>query len=377
MNRLIYLDHNASTPPDDEVLQAITAAYRDAYGNPGSRHAAGRKARQILESSRERIAEILDANPQEVVFTSGGTEATNLAIQGFAAGRSGMILLPPGEHPATEETVRDLETRGWRRWTAPLTSNGLLVTDALATAPWSEIRLATALVAHNETGVIQDLSRLGSLCQEHNVPLHLDAVQAVGKIDVSFRASGAATMAIAAHKFRGPRGIGALLVREGVRLTPVQFGGHQESGRRPGTECTALAAGMATALERWHRERQTSITRLLALRGRLEHGLAERCPPVIVNGAGAPRLPNTLNISFPGCDGDALLVALDLAGVCASLGSACASGSAEPAPILTAMGCSPEVYRSALRFSLGATSTAEEVDDALDRITAVVHRLRR
>lgn len=377
MATTIYLDHNATTPVAPEVLEAMNRAWRDAYGNPGSRHAQGRAARRTLEAARESIAAILDARPGEVVFTSGGTEASNLAILGFAEGRTGTIVLPPGEHPATEETVRHLEGRGFQRWTIPIDSSGRLIDAQLEAAPWERVVLVTALLAHNETGVVQDLSRLSAVSRERGLPLHVDAVQAAGKIDVSFRTLGAATMAIGAHKFRGPRGIGALLIREGVRLAPVAFGGHQEGDRRPGTECTALAAGMARALELWQAEREAISRRVTGLRDRLEQQLAARCGPVIVHGAGARRLPNTLNIAFPGCNGEAILVALDLAGVSASLGSACASGSSQPAPILVAMGCSPDVPKSSVRFSVGATTTDAEIDEAVERISGVIAKLRR
>jgi cysteine desulfurase len=311
-----------------------------------------------------------------VVFTSGGTEASNLALFGLAGGSAGVVALPPGEHPATEESVRVLEARGWRRGTLALDRAGRLVQEPLAELPWKEIRLATALLAHNETGTLQDLSTLAGLCREHGVPLHVDAVQAVGKIDVDFHALGATTLAVGAHKFHGPRGIGGLLVREGAVLAPTQFGGHQEAGRRPGTECVALAVGMACALELWHAERDELTRRITSLRDRLEAGLREECGPVVVNGSPAHRLPNTLSMAFPGCDGEALLVALDLEGVCCSLGSACASGSAETAPILAAMQCPPEVARSTLRLSVGRDNTEEEIDEAVRRIAAVIARLR-
>jgi cysteine desulfurase len=286
------------------------------------------------------------------------------------------VALPPGEHPATEEGVRVLVARGWRRVSLALDREGRLVQEQLSALPWNEIRLATALLAHNETGTVQDLSILSRLCREHGVPLHVDAVQAVGKIDVNFQALGAATLALGAHKFHGPRGIGALLVRKGTTLAPTQFGGHQEAGRRPGTECVALAVGMARALELWHSEREELTRRIAALRDRLEAALRAQCEPVVVHGPPAHRLPNTLSIAFPGCDGEALLVALDLEGVCCSLGSTCASGSAEPAPVLVAMQCPPEVSRSTLRLSVGRENTADEIDEAARRIAAVVAGLR-
>lgn len=373
---LIDLDHNATTRPPDEVLAAIEQAWRTAYGNPGSRHALGRRARQVLEEAREQIAAILNAAPSEVVFTSGGTESSNLALLGLAVGTPGLVALPPGEHPATEETVRALQQRGWQRVTIPIDHQGRILHEALPQLPWDEIRLATALLAHNETGTIQDLAPLADLCRRHNVPLHVDAVQAVGKIDVDFRALAATTLAIAAHKFHGPRGIGALLIREGVSLSPILFGGHQESGRRPGTECAPLAAGMAAALRIWHERRGEWTQYVSQLRDQLAVGLAERCAPIVVHGHPRHRLPNTLSVAFPGCDGDVLLVALDLEGVCCSLGSTCASGASEPAPILVAMGIEPRIARSTLRFSLGRDNTEQEIAEAVSVLGNTIADLR-
>jgi cysteine desulfurase len=242
--------------------------------------------------------------------------------------------------------------------------------------PWESITLATAILAHNETGIVQDLKPLSEQCRERGIPLHVDAVQAVGKIDVRFRELGATTLAAGAHKFHGPRGIGLLLVRKGVRLSPRLFGGHQERGFRPGTEPVMLVAGMACALKQWHDERERITRHVRELRDRLEQGLAERCPPVVVHGADAPRLPNTLNIAFPGCDAEALLVALDLAGICCSHGSTCASGSAEPSPVLLGMGVPTEVARASIRLSVGRQNTITEIDDAIERISSVIHRQR-
>jgi cysteine desulfurase len=383
----IYLDNNATTRPRPDVVEAMSRAFAEAYANPGSRHAAGRRARQALEEARESIAQILNAAPGEVIFTSGGTEASNMALFGFARGPAGTVALPPGEHPATEESVRVLESRGWKRVTLPIDSSGRLRQEALDELPWNDIRLATILLAHNETGTIQDISRFAQLCGEHRLPLHVDAVQAVGKISVDFHGLNATSLAVGAHKFCGPRGIGALLLRDGAQLAPTCFGGHQEAGRRPGTECVALAVGMAKALELWHAEREELTARLRELRNRLLAGLTAECPPVIVNGAldlqrgkTDPQdvcLPNTLSIAFPGCSGDALMVALDLEGVCCSLGSTCASGSSEPAPILVAMNRSPEVYDATLRFSIGRENTEEEIDEAVRRIARVVARARQ
>lgn len=372
----IYLDNNATTPPLPEVVETVARVQREAFGNPGSRHSFGRQARRILESSREAIAALLGADAAEVVFTSGGTEANNLALRGLARGSGGTILLSPGEHPATKETCLSLAARGWSIRELPVDGRGLLTPEGIRAAPWESVRLASALLAHNETGVVQDLSLLGPECREHRVPWHVDAVQAVGKIPVDFHALGATTLSCAAHKFHGPRGIGALLVREGCRLEPLHFGGHQEAGRRAGTELTALAAGMAQTLELWHADRQARTSHVRELRDRLQAGLAARCAPTVVVGGDAPRLPNTLNVAFPGVDGEALLVALDLAGVACSLGGTCASGALEPAPILAAMGFPDEIRKSAVRFSLSFLNTQAEIDQAIEGVTRVVRGLR-
>lgn len=372
----IYLDHNATTRPFDAVIDVVAAAYREAFANPGSRHAEGRQARRVLEAARESLAARLDCLPEEIVFTSGGTEASNMAILGLTTGKPGTIVITPGEHPATIESSRHLQSKGWTLLELPLDTDGRIVDAQLDSLPWNEIRLVSLLYAHNETGVIQDVSRLSALCLANGVPLHLDAVQAVGKILVRFHELGAMCLSLGAHKFHGPRGVGALLVRKGLRLSPTQFGGHQEQGRRPGTEAVPLIAGMAKALELCTDDLDRRMRDMTSLRDRLQAGLEQTCAPIVVNGSIAHRLPNTLNVSFPGADGEALLVALDLAGIACSLGSTCASGSSEPAPILVAMGKPPEVYRSAVRFSVGESNSPKQIDDAVARIAEVVRRLR-
>ncbi len=372
----IYLDNNATTRPLPEVIETVAAHLGESFGNPGSRHAAGRKARVVLEDARETIAGILGADPGEVVFTSGGTESTNLALFGFAAGEPGVILTTAGEHPATTESIAALKRRGWTTRVLGVDQDGRLEPDAIRDVPWDDCRLATVILAHNETGVLQDLEPLSGACRERGIPLHVDAVQAVGKIPVDFHQLGAASLALGAHKFHGPRGIGALLLRDGCRLAPFEYGGHQEAGRRPGTEVVALAAGMARALESWNADRDARTERIAALRDRLQHGLEQHAGPTLVNGHADHRLPNTLNIAFPGLDGEAILVALDLEQVACSLGSTCSSGSAEPAPALVAMGRTEEIYKASVRFSVGLENTEAEIDDAVERIAGVVRRLR-
>lgn len=375
----IYLDNNATTRPWPEVVETVAYHLQHSYANPGSRHAEGRQARKVLESSRESIAAILGAQPEEVIFTSGGTEASNLALFGAVNSMApGTIALTAGEHPATMETCKSLKSRGWESVVLPVDRDGrLLPLDWSEESPFSKVKLATVILAHNETGVIQDVRPLAALCREHNALLHIDAVQAVGKIEVNFAELGPTSLAFGAHKFHGPRGIGGLLLKKGVTFAPFEFGGHQESGRRPGTEMVALAAGMAKALELWHRERHERTARLRILRDRLEAGLLDCCPWAVINGSREHRLPNTLNIAFPGLDGEAILVNLDLEGIACSLGSTCASGSAEPAPALVAMGAPPEVYKASVRFTVGLENTLAEMDDAVERISRVISRLRK
>lgn len=378
----IDLDHNATTPLDPAVLEAMRPQWLQG-GNPESRHAAGRSARRALEQARGIVAAILNASPGEVVFTSGGTEANNLAIFGLAKTHGdppGHLVSSPIEHPAVAEPVTWLEARGTAVDRPGVGSEGVARAEAMAAVIRSDTRLATLMLANNETGAIQPVGHLAALASEQNVPVHTDAVQAVGKIPVDFRALGVATLAASAHKFHGPTGVGVLLVRKGVRLAPHVLGGGQQGGVRPGTVPVALCVGLARALERWNAEAESRAERWRRLRDRLEVGLTAALgrESVLVHGPTEPslRLPQTLNIGFPGLDGDALLMQLDLAGVCASIGSACASGTTQPSPTLVAMGVEPEVLRASVRFSLGATTTEAEVEEALGRIIEVVRRIR-
>jgi cysteine desulfurase len=373
----IFLDHNSTTRPLPEVIDAVSRCALESYANPGSRHGEGRAARRSLETAREQIAAILGARPAEVIFTSGGTESINLAILGLASQEPGTVLLTAGEHPAAREACRQLERRGWALGLIDIDSEGRIVEEKLDDLPWSEVKLATLILAHNETGVLQDAAPLAARCRRFGVPLHLDGVQAIGKVTVNFRELDATALSLAAHKFHGPRGIGALLLRDDVPFSPRQWGGHQEADRRAGTEPVALAVGMALALERFNAERETRETKVRGLRDLLERGLLTSCRPAVVNGSRSHRLANTLNIAFPGAERDGLLVALDLAGIACSLGSTCASGSTEPAPVLLAMGCSAEVASSSVRFSLSHENTREEIEEAVSRVAQCVARLRR
>ncbi|MCH9654368.1 MAG: cysteine desulfurase [Planctomycetes bacterium] len=372
----IFLDNNSTTQPLNEVVELVAEQYRTHYANPGSAHAEGRQARRVLEDAREQMASLLGSKPQEVIFTSGGTEAINLAIQGFLTGIPGEIALTDGEHPATVNTIRRLSSQGMKKRLLKIGTDGRIDQSQLPRLDWERIQLVTIILAHNETGVIQEIAPIADICEEKGVPLHLDCVQAIGKIPFNFQESGATAISLGAHKFHGPRGIGAIVVKEGARLLPQLVGGHQERGRRAGTEPVALAAGMAHALKCMLHDRESQSQKIAALRDRLQQALSEKCAPVVVNGSQQHRLANTLNISFPGLDGEALLISLDLAGISCSLGSACASGSRDPAPVMLAMNCEESVYRSAVRLSLSILNTSEEIEEAIRRISRVVNQLR-
>jgi cysteine desulfurase len=388
----IYLDHNATTPILSEVVEAMRACWSEPCCNPASQHQFGRHARGMLEDARERIGELLGAkvsgmDADQVVFTSGGTEANNLAVRGLAfdGGQfSDPVIDSPGhlitsavEHPSIAVLVDEMARRGWRVDRLSVDVRGVIRVDELSDQIRADTRLVAAILGQNETGVLQPVPELSVICARRNVPLHTDAAQVVGKLPVDFRALGVTTMTVAAHKFHGPLGIGALIVRHGTRLQPQLLGGFQQSGLRPGTENVALAVGMRKALELWHAEHRERDSRMRRLRDRFEQVILTEWPDAIVIGKAAERLPHTSHIAFVGLDRQSLFMALDQAGVACSTGSACASGSSEPSPVLIAMGCETPVIGSALRFSLGATTTLEEVDDAARRILRCCNDLRR
>ncbi|MEZ6132730.1 MAG: cysteine desulfurase family protein [Planctomycetaceae bacterium] len=376
MTSRIYLDNNATTQILPEVADAMASAWQTAFANPGSQHSFGRDARPLLEDSRETIAQILGASPQEVIFTSGGTESINAAVYGLTYGRKGTIALTAGEHPATTAACERARQNGLQQVILTVDSSGRLNAEQYNSLPWDSLKLVCVILAHNETGVIQDLTELGSLCEQHRVPLLVDAVQAVGKIPVHFQQLKATALAFGAHKFHGPRGVGGLLLRRGVQMPPFLEGGHQENGRRAGTEPVPLIVGMAKALESFHRDYEARAKLVTGLRDHLQRTLLQDAAPAIVHGVEAPRLPNTLSIAFPGVDGEALLVSLDLEGIACSLGSTCASGSAEPAPSLLAMNIAPAICRSSIRLTVSHLNTATEIQEAASRITRVVLRIR-
>jgi cysteine desulfurase len=373
---LIYFDNNATTPLLPAAWEAMRGGFLDSFGNPGSAHRAGQRARQVLEDSRERIASLLGADADEVVFTSGATEANNLALTGLAGEPPGHLIGSAIEHPSAGEPLRQLAQAGFALDCLPVTSAGIVRANDLAALLRPETRLIAVMLVNHETGTIQPIVELTHIAS--GTAFHCDAVQAAGKLTIDFHALGATTLSLSAHKFHGPRGVGALLVRRDVRLRPLLHGGHQQQGRRPGTEPVALAAGMAVALECACREMTQRTAHVRNLRQSFLQHLRAEADPVVLNGpADGEGVPHTINVSFPGIKADALLMALDLAGVAASTGSACSSGSLLPSAVLQAMHVGDAVLRSAMRFSLSFMNTSAEVDEGARRICQVVQRLRR
>lgn len=383
---MIYLDHNSTTPLAGEAAAAMAEWQTARFGNPASQHAIGRRARQTLEHARDEIGRILGAQlsgrpSDRVIITSGGTEANNLALLGIARMADpdvspGEAIISAIEHHSVNAAARLLERRGWTIHRIGVTRDGVVDVAALDERLTERTRFVSVMLANNETGVIQPVAEIARRCQALNVPMHTDAAQMVGKLPVDFRALGASALTIAAHKFQGPLGIGALVVRGDLKLEPLVIGGFQQEGMRGGTEPVALAAGMHAALAAWEREKEIRPERLRTLRDRLEARLVEGyAGRVVVNGAAAERLPHTSNIALAGLDRQALVMALDLAGVACSTGSACASGSSEPSPALVAMGCDEETLVGSVRFSVGATTTAGDIDEATERILAVAAKI--
>lgn len=369
---LIYLDHSAATPMLPEVWEAMRPYGLEKAGNPASSHQAGRQARKALEDAREKLAHLLDAQPEEMLFTSGATESNNIAVFGLAGDPPGVVVSSAIEHPSVLEALQALKPRGFELRLLPVRSTG----EVEAAAGYCEgASLMSVMLANHETGVVQPVremaERLGT-----GVAVHCDAAAAVGKMRVSFRELGVTSLTVSAHKFHGPKGVGALLVRRQAKLRPLFHGGHQQHGKRPGTEAVPLAVGMAKALELAVAGLETDARHVRELRARFLQLLRAGAAPVVVNGSEERALPNIVNVSFPGCRADALLMALDLAGVACSTGSACSSGSLLPSPVLRAMGTAAENLGSAMRFSFSRLVKIEDVEEAARRIIFNVNTLR-
>jgi cysteine desulfurase len=386
----IYLDNNATTPLLPVVWEAMRPYLTETFGNPSSAHAAGRRARRALEEARESLAAHLGAEAPEVLFTSGATEANNLALFGLCGESPGHLLASAVEHPSVSEPLRQLSTGGFHLDLLPVDKHGLVPVSSLTEHLRPDTRLVAVMLANHETGALQPISSLVKQLRDWAAEraaaapyFHCDATQAVGKVPVHFHDLGVDTLALSAHKFHGPKGIGALVVRRGTPLRPRTWGGHQQYGRRPGTEPVALAVGLACALDYACRDMKERLAHVRRLRERFLAHLQAHAAPIVLNGpddrccaADPTGLPHTINVSFPGVPADVLLMNLDLAGVACSTGSACSSGSLLPSPVLQAMGVAEEVLRSALRFSLSPLLSLPAIEEAARRIAAVVSRLR-
>jgi len=373
---MIYLDYNATTPLCDAAREAMLPYLGRHFGNPSSVHAAGRDARAAIDNSRDKLAGLLRVKPHELIFTSGGTESCNLAVFGLARNRSSHathIISAKTEHHAVLNAVEHLEKHENVEVTwLNVARDGIVDLDQLSKSIRPDTRLVSIMAANNETGVIQSMREISQICREHGVLLHTDMVQAFGKMDVDLSLVDAASFA--AHKFYGPKGVGFLYLRSGLSIQPIMFGGAHENERRPGTENVAAIAAMAAAAEWTLRDRESEQERQAELRDDLWTRISQNVPDAKQNARNAPRLANTLNVSLLGLESEMLLIALDLEGVCASSGSACMVGSVVASHVLLAMGLPLERARSAVRFSLGKWTTADEIKRAGDAMGKIVNR---
>lgn len=376
----IYLDHNATTPVDPAAAEAMAHALIGLFGNPSSVHYYGQQAKAALDEARSAVGALLGAEPSEVVFTGGGTEADNLAIRGAAevlegAGRKHLITSGI-EHEAVLNTYKALARRGWKTTTLPVDATGVVSPDRLREAMADDTALVSIMHANNEIGTIQPITELAQIARARGALFHTDAVQSAGKLSLNVRTLGVDLLAISAHKFYGPKGTGALWIKRGVRLVPSMTGGKQERNRRAGTENTPGLIGMGVAASKALSALGTEGPRLTALRDRLENGILAAVPNTDVNGARGSRMPNTSNISFDRVEAESLLIALDLEGVAVSTGSACSSGTLEPSHVLRAMGLPAHRSQSSIRFSLGSSNTEEQIDRVIAMLPRVVAKLR-
>jgi len=379
----VYLDHAATTPVRPEVLEAMLPYLgRDRFGNPSSAHQIGRRARAGLELARQQVADALGVEQGDVLFTSGGTEANNLAIIGAAlanrhGGRPAQVAVAATEHKSTLAAAHAVHDLGGAEHIIPVAPNGLIGSEALGAALAFRPAVLSIMWVNNETGVIQPITEIARACAAAGVPFHTDMVQAFGKLPASLGDIPVTFATISGHKLGAPKGIGALIARDRDRLSPLIHGGGQQGGLRPGTENIAAAVGLGRAAVLAVREQAAESARLEQLRSDLHQRVLAAVPDAVVAGEGAPRAPHILNLLIPGADGEALLMHLDLAGIAVSGGSACASGAIEPSHVLLAMGCPRELAAGAVRLSLGRETTQAEIVRAAETVPAVVARVRR
>ncbi len=375
----IYLDHNATTPVRKEALEAMLPFYREVFGNPSSVHGFGREARKHLEDAREKVADAIEAGPEEIIFTGGGTEADNLAVQGAAyanRAKGNHIVTSRIEHHAVLHACQYLEKLGFAVTYLPVKRNGMVDPVEVEGAIKKKTILVTVMTANNETGVLQPIGEIGKIARARGVLFHTDAIQALGKVPLDVKKLGVDLLSLSGHKVYGPKGVGALYIRKGTRVQPLAQGGHHEGGKRAGTENTAGIVGFGKACELAVAELSEESARLRILRNRLCGGIGRKIDHVRLNGDASRRLPNTLNMSFQYVEGEAIVLGMDMKGVAVATGSACTSGTLEPSHVLRAMGVPPALAQGSIRFSLGRSNTPEEIDYTIKALSAVVKRLR-
>lgn len=369
---MIYFDHNATTPVDDQVLEAMLPFYKAFYGNASSLHRIGRLSRGAVETARGQVAALVSVSPSQVIFTSGGTEANNLAIRGLGGSLPmGSIAVGATEHPSVLEPLAALEDQGWRSHALKVDEDGVIDPASVATITDPDLRFASVMLANNETGVMQDVATLADRFRERGVLVHCDAVQGIGKVPVEFDGLNVNLMSLSGHKINGPKGVGALIVDKAVTLHPVIYGGGQERGLRGGTENVAAIVGLGKAAELALLGLDEAVKHLMKLRRRLECGL-DALAPVRVFARDAVRLPNTVQFGLKGFDGEMMVMELDRRGVAVSSGSACSSGGNEPSHVLLAMGIEPDMAKSAVRVSLSKQNTVTEIDNFLDALQQII-----
>jgi cysteine desulfurase len=378
-SRIVYMDHAATTYTRTEVLEVMIPYFHDRYGNPSSIYRIAREARRAVEAAREQVARALGAAPEEIYFTAGGSEADNWAIKGIASAsrnKGNHIITSRIEHHAVLHPCEFLEQRGYEVTYLPVDQNGLIDPATLEEAITERTILVSLMYANNEIGTLQPIPELGAIARNHQIPFHTDAVQAVGNVPLDVKAQNIDLLSISAHKFYGPKGVGALYIRKGVRVDTLIHGGGQERKKRAGTENTAGIVGMGKAIELATADIPGYNAHLRNLRDRLLQGIQETIPHCRLNGHPEKRLPGNLNISFEYVEGESMLLLLDDAGICASTGSACTSGSLEPSHVLLAIGLPPEIAHGSLRLTLGRVNGEEDVDYVLDVLPGIVSRLR-
>src|SRR3954451_9292146 len=376
----IYFDHNATTPVDPAVAETIARVMTSEFGNASSVHHFGQRAKAILDEARSAVAALIGAEPSEIVFTSGGTEADNFALRGVAealepTGRRHLIASSI-EHEAVLVTFKALARRGWRTTLLPVSTTGIVDPADLAAALADDTALVSVMHANNEICTIQPIAYLARLAHDRGALFHTDAVQSVGKIPVNVKALGVDFLSLSAHKFNGPKGAGALWIKRGARVTAILTGGKHERSRRAGTENVPAIAGLGVAARLAAKKAVTDAARTAALRNRLEEAILAKVPGTAINGSREPRVPNTTNISFDAVEAESLLIALDLEGVAVSTGSACSSGTLEPSHVLRAMGLPSPRTQNSIRMSLGAGNTDAEVDFVVSKLPSIVDKLR-